>query len=289
MGSSKLFKKIRYAMRFIPDSAYIQINYFARFKHFAHLKNPETYNEKLNWLKLHDRNPLYTRLVDKYEVKDYVANVIGSEYIIPTLGVWDHFDEIDFDELPAQFALKCTHDSGGLVIVEDKEKMDKKSAKKIIESSLKHNFYYIGREWPYKNVKPRIIAEQYICDDQSDDLIDYKFMCFNGKVKSIFTCTDRHLENGLKVTFFDREWKKMRFERRYPFDNKKIKAPKNLSKMIELAEVLSSNIPFVRVDFYEINEKIYFGELTFYPGCGFEKFKPEKWDRIFGDWLELPK
>ena len=164
MSSSKILKKIKYAMRIIPDRAYIQMYYFAHFKKFCNLKNPKTYNEKLNWLKLHDKNPIYTRIVDKFEAKEYVKDIIGDQYIIPTLGAWDNFDDIDFDALPQQFVLKCTHDSEGLVIVKDKDKLDKEMAKNKIESALKQNFFYIGREWPYKNVKPRIIAEKYMED-----------------------------------------------------------------------------------------------------------------------------
>lgn len=149
--------------------------YFAHFKRFCNLRNPETYNEKLNWLKLHDRNEEYTKLVDKYEVKEYIASIIGEDYIIPTLGVWNHFDDIDFEKLPNQFVLKCTHDSEGLVIVKDKSKLDKVAAKEKIEAALKQNFYYIGREWPYKNVKPRIIAEKYMEDHVDGELRDYKF------------------------------------------------------------------------------------------------------------------
>ena len=186
MSSNKILKKIKYAMRIVPDKAYIQMYYFAHFKRFCNLRNPETYNEKLNWLKLHDRNEEYTKLVDKYEVKEYIASIIGEDYIIPTLGVWNHFDDIDFEKLPNQFVLKCTHDSEGLVIVKDKSKLDKVAAKEKIEAALKQNFYYIGREWPYKNVKPRIIAEKYMEDHVDGELRDYKFFCFDGQPKAMF-------------------------------------------------------------------------------------------------------
>ena len=171
----KLLKKIKYSLRFLPDSVYIQLYYFGAFRRFCNLKNPQTYNEKLNWLKLHDRNPLYTDLVDKYEVKRFVAKSIGNEFVIPTLGVWERFDEIDFDKLPNQFVLKCTHDSEGLAIVKDKSMFDRHTAKNKIETALKYDFFYIGREWPYKNVKPRIIAEKYMEDHIDGELRDYKF------------------------------------------------------------------------------------------------------------------
>lgn len=259
------------------------------------LENPQTFNEKLQWLKLHDHNPLYTTLVDKYAVKKYVADKIGEQYIIPTLGVWNHFDEIDFDKLPNQFVLKCTHDSGSVVVITDKSKLDKKAAKEKLEYGLRHNFYYCGYEWPYKNVKPRIIAEKFMIDDNrnnsaDDSLTDYKFMCFHGEVRCTFTCTDRRSADGLKVTFFDNDWKQLPFERHYPAaEIGSIVKPKQFHLMKELAEKLAQDIPFVRVDFYDVANKIYFGELTFYPGCGFEEFTPVKYDYLLGNWIKLPK
>ena len=251
------------------------------------LDNPQTFNEKLQWLKLYDRKPEYTTMVDKYAVKKYVADIIGEEYIIPTLGVWNPFDEIDFDKLPNHFVLKCTHDSGGIVICKDKNKLDLKSAKKKIEKCLKRNYYWSSREWPYKDVKPRIIAEPYMEDSKAHELIDYKFMCFNGKVKCSFTCSERFSKDGLKVTFFDKDWNVMPFERHYPVSKDSPKKPINYDKMIQFSEQLSKGIPFVRVDFYEINGQLYFGELTFYPGGGFEEFTPEEWDYKLGDFLKL--
>ena len=272
----------------MPDDEYLKRLFRYKMGYELNLDNPKTFNEKLQWLKLYDRKPIYTKMVDKYAVKAYVAEKIGAQYIIPTLGVWEHFDEIDFDKLPDQFVLKCTHDSGGLAICKNKATWDKKVAKTKLEKSLKRNFFYSGREWPYKNVKPRILAEQYMEDDESEELTDYKFMCFNGKVHCSFVCTERFTSGGLKVTFFDREWNKMPFERHYPASVKKITKPANYNKMIELAEVLSTNIPFVRVDFYETKKQIYFGELTFYPGNGLEEFTPLEWDYRLGSWIKLP-
>lgn len=253
------------------------------------LKKPQTFNEKLQWLKLYNRNPEYTKMVDKYEAKKYVADIIGEEYIIPTLGVWNNVEDIEFENLPNQFVLKCTHDSGGVIICKDKKNFNIENAKKKLKYSLKQNFYYKGREWPYKNVKPRIIAEEFMCDDNTDELNDYKFMCFNGKVKCSFTCTERRSSSGLKVTFFDNEWHKMPFERHYPSSDKEIKKPINYDLMLRISERLSQNMDFVRVDLYEINGKVYFGELTFFPGCGMEEFIPDKWDKTLGNWLELTK
>lgn len=270
----------------ISDEKYLKRKYKMRIGRELNLDRPKTFNEKIQWLKLHDRNPEYTEMVDKYEVKKYVAEIIGEEYIIPTLGVYDKFDEIDFEKLPKQFVIKCTHDSGGLVVVKDKSRMDLEAIRKKINRSLKRNYYYVGREWPYKNVKPRIIVEKYMEDNNTDELTDYKVMCFGGKAKMIFTCTER-FGDGLKVTFFDLDWNKLPFERHYPASKRIIPKPKNLRKMIELSEKMAKGIPFVRMDWYEINGKLYFGEYTFYPGSGLEEFTPEEWDTRLGDLIDL--
>lgn len=228
-------------------------------------------------------------MVDKYLVRQYISEKLGKEYLIPLLGVWNTFEDINFNGLPNQFVLKCTHDSGGLVICKDKESLNLKDAEKKIKQSLKRNFYYYGREWPYKNVHPRIIAEKYMADEFEKELKDYKMMCFNGKVLCSFVCTERYSNDGLKVTFFDKDWKVMPFERHYPKSKKIIEIPKKYDEMIYLAEKLAKNIPFVRVDFYEIEERIYFGEITFYPGNGMEEFSPEEWDYKLGSWLDLSK
>ena len=286
MSSSRIFKKIRYALRFLPDEWYIQLNYFAHFKRLCNFKNPVSYNEKLNWLKLHDKNPLYTRIVDKYEAKEYVAELIGDEYIIPTLGVWDRFDDIDFDALPDQFVLKCTHDSEGLAIVRDKNKLDKAAVKAKIEAALEQNFYYIGREWPYKNVKPRIIAEKYMEDHVDGELRDYKFFCFDGEPKALFIASER--ATSVKFDYFDLDFNHLDIKQKYPNADKPIRKPETFDQMIELSRKLSNGFPHVRVDFYEVDGKLYFGELTFYHFSGFMPFQPEKWDKVFGDWLKLP-
>lgn len=287
MSSNKVLKKIKYAMRFLPDEMYIQLYYFANFKKLCNLKNPTTYNEKLNWLKLHDRNPLYTTLVDKYAVKEYVAKIIGEGYIIPTLGVWEHFDEIDFDSLPSQFVLKCTHDSEGLVIVKEKSALDKSAAKDKIENCLRQNFYYIGREWPYKDVKPRIIAEKYMEDHVEGELRDYKFFCFNGEPKTMFVASDRASDH-VKFDYFDLDFNHLNIKQKYPHAEQPLRKPETFEKMIELARTLSKGFPHVRVDFYEVDGHLYFGELTLYHFSGFTPFEPNEWDNVFGDWLILP-
>lgn len=271
----------------LPDKKYLEYQYKRIFNKNLDLENPKTFNEKLQWLKLNDRNPKYVKMVDKYEAKKYVQDIIGKEYIIPTLNVYNSFEEIDFDELPKQFVMKCTHDSGGLIICKDKSKFNYKKAKKKINTCLKRNYFYYWREWPYKNIKPRIIIEKFMEEEKNEDLTDYKFMCFNGKVHYSFVCLNRNSESGLNVDFYDINWNKMNFERHYKNSNVILEKPKNYALMIELAEKLSKNIKFLRVDFYEINGKVYFGELTFYPGSGFEEFTPEEWDKKLGDLIVL--
>ena len=249
------------------------------------LDNPKTFNEKLQWLKLNDRDPSYTKLVDKYAVKEYVSNLIGEKYVIPTLGIWDDFDQINFENLPNQFALKCTHDSGSSIVCLDKKSFDYKKAREKLSRCLNSNFYYVGREWPYKHVKPQILCEKYIGDQQTRELLDYKIMCFNGRAKCSFICSDR--ESELKVNFYDREWNPMPFWRHYKKADREFPKPQNYEEMIALAEKLSGDLKFARVDFYNINGTIYFGEITLYPGNGFEEFHPVEWDEILGSWIDL--
>jgi len=274
--------------RLIPDKAYLKLKYRIIFGKKLNLNNPQTFNEKLQWLKLYDRNPMYTMLTDKYEVRKYVAEVIGEEHLIPLLGVWERFEEIDFDKLPNEFVLKPTHTSGDIFICKDKSKVDLTELRKIVNKWLKREYYWFHREWPYKNIKPRIIAEKYMVDESGIELKDYKFMCFNGKPKILFVVSNRHLEGGLKMDFYDLDWNLLPFERHYKRSGKVMPKPRSFNKMIEIAEKLSQGIPFVRVDLYEVDGHPYFGELTFYPGAGFEEFTPEEWDYIIGSWLQLP-
>lgn len=270
------------------DKLYLKIKYRLAMRKKLNIKNPQAFNEKLQWLKLHDRNPEYTKMVDKYEVRKYIAETIGEDYLIPLLGVWDSPEEIDFDSLPNQFVLKCTHNSGlGMCICKDKSQLDIEKVKQELAKGLKQNYFITSREWPYKNVKPRIIAEQYMVDESGIELKDYKIMCFDGEFKCSFVCSDRYEKGGLRVTFFDRKWNKLPFERHYPSSKKEIKRPNCYEKMIELAELLSKNMKFVRIDFYEIEGKIYFGEITFFPGSGMEEFTPEEWDYNLGKYITI--
>lgn len=272
----------------LSDEKYIKKKYNAWTGKKINLRNPKTFNEKLQWIKLYDRKPVYTTMVDKYESKNFVAEHIGEEHVIPNLGVWNSFDEIDFDKLPNQFVLKCTHDSGGLVIVRDKSKLDKEKARKKIEKSLARNYYLHGREWPYKNVKPRILAEAYMEDDSGNGLRDYKFYCFNGEPKFLYISEGLEDHSTAKISFVTLDWEFAPYERSdfRPFDKLPPK-PKCFDQMLEFAAKLSDGTDFLRVDLYEINGQVYFSELTFFPCGGLMPFKDMKHDEEIGEMLHL--
>lgn len=274
--------------QFLPDKLYLQMLYRRDFKKKLDLANPKTFNEKLQWMKLYDRRPKYTTMVDKYAVKKYVADIIGEQYIIPTLGVWNKPEDIEWDKLPSQFVLKCTHDSGGLVICRDKENLDKAAAIKKLKKSLKRNYFKTGREWPYKNVPRRIIAEKYMEDTNVKDLPDYKFFCFDGVVKALFIGTERG-SGDVKFDYYDADFNHLDLVQEHPMSGKKIPKPQHFEKMKELASKLSKGFPQIRVDFYNINGAIYFGELTLFHHGGVIPFHPEKWDYEFGSWIKLPE
>lgn len=275
--------------KLLPDALYIKIMYQRLLGRSLNLKKPKTFNEKLQWLKLHNRNPLYTMLVDKYAVKKWVADRIGERYIIPTLGAWKKFDEIEFEKLPNQFVLKCTHDSGSYVICKNKMSLDVCATQEKIVSALKRNFYYWGREWPYKNVPPRIIAEQYM-EDKNGAFVDYKFSCFNGYVDCVMVCLDRHL-NDVKFYFFDKDWnlKRLNVRGKNAPEDFTIPKPSCMDEMFEIAAKLSKDIPFVRVDLFECDGKVYFGEMTFYPDSGFDANLLPETDEYFGQLIDLSK
>ena len=308
LDSRGYFKKM-------SDIRYLKIAYKSSYNRVLDLKNPITYNEKLQWLKLYNRRPEYTKMVDKYEAKKYIADRVGKEYVIPTLGVWDRYEDIDFSLLPDKFVLKCTHDSGGLVVCRNKKTLDVTKVRDRIINSLNRNYYYAGREWPYKNIPPRIIAEKYMSDEdivvtesKSDlskitvqalqkehGLLDYKFMCFDGVVKAIFLDIGviDQVGGGHSETYYrniyDSEWNKLPFKEtrdHYPLE---IEKPACLDEMIRLAEKLSAGCPHLRVDMYYVQEKILIGELTFYHGSGLSNnFIPKEWDHTLGDWIKLP-
>ena len=274
----------------IPTKMWLSFRFKKRVGYKMDWKNPVTFNQKIQWLKVYNKNQEYTKMVDKVDAKIYVASKIGEEYIVPTLGVYEKFDDINFDALPNRFVIKCTHDSGGLVIVKDKALLDRASAKKKIEKALKANTYTVDREWPYKNVKPRIIVEQFLEDSKTNELRDYKFFCFNGEVKALFIATDRYKDGEeTKFDFFDENFNHLPFTNGH--ENAKIlpEKPQNFELMKELSKALSQGIPHVRVDFYEVDGKVYFGELTFSHWSGMTPFEPIEWDYKFGEWIKLPK
>lgn len=272
------------------DELYLKIVYWLSMGKKLNLKNPKTFNEKLQWLKLYNRKPEFTIMVDKVKVKEYVAQIIGEEHIIPTLGVWDNPDDIDFDKLPNQFVLKCNHNSGmGMCICRDKSKLNVAKVKKELRRGMWQDYYMTNREWPYKDVPRKIMAEKYMTNDNlTEELTDYKFFCFNGYVDCVMVCLDRHL-GDTKFYFFDKKWKLLRLN---PMGiaappNFTIPKPEKMDKMFEFASLLSKGYNFLRVDLYDINGQIYFGEMTLFPDSGFDPNILPKTDSYFGNLLKL--
>lgn len=274
--------------KFVPDKWYLSVMFKSVMGYWPDFKHPKTFNEKLQWLKLYDRRPEYTTMVDKYAVKKYVAAKIGEQYIIPTLGVWDNPEDIEWDKLPNQFVLKCTHDSGGLVICRNKLKLDKEAAKEKLRKSLLTDYYLNGREWPYKNVPRRIIAEKYIeSAPNTNDLPDYKFFCFNGEPRIIQLDFDRFKDH--KKNLYSTDWKLLPFSFNYPSHPECVfERPQCLDEMLLNAKKLSKGMPYCRVDMYCVNKQSYFGELTLFPASGFGKFDPFEYDKKLGDLISLP-
>lgn len=284
---------LRKYFQWLPDDLFLKALFRIKMNERLHLQNPRTFNEKLQWLKLYDRKTTYSMMVDKYAVKEYVSNIIGGQYVIPTIGVWDRPEDIDWDNLPEQFVLKTTHGGGsvGVVICLDKSTFNKKAAVESLNKSMKQNIYHISREWPYKNVKHRIIAEKLLkpTPDQKE-LMDYKFFCFDGKVNVMYIATNRQKQNGedVKFDFFDSDFNHLPF--RQCHDNAIVppEKPKSFEEMKLLASKLSKGIPQVRIDFYEVDGHPIFGEMTFFHASGFYAFTPRKYDEIMGDMINLP-
>lgn len=277
-------------LKFLPDKAYLSILYRAKFGKKIHWKAPKTFNEKLQWLKVYDHNPVYTTMVDKFEAKQFAAQRIGEQYVVPLLaGPWERFDQIDFEALPDQFVLKTTHDCGGVLICKDKSSLDRQAAKEFLEKHLKRDYYSTGREWPYKNVKPRIFAEAFLAELE-DDLRDYKFFCFDGVPKLMFIASERQSKDQeTKFDFFDMDFNHLSIINGHPNSPNPISRPENFEKMKELAAVLSKGIPHLRVDFYECSGRLYLGEMTFSHWGGLVPFEPEEWDEKLGSWIKLPQ
>ncbi len=271
-----------------PDRAFQKWDYKIHTGRKLNLRHPVTYQDKLQWMKYYYRNPILTKLVDKYGAREWVANKIGEEYLVPIYGIYNSWDEIDFSELPDTFVLKCTHDSGSVVICRDKKAFDFDSAKKKIEDGLARNQFYISREWPYKNVKPRIICEKFLKDDQNPDPPDYKFLCFDGHMKMMYVNTERRT-GVTRTNYYTPEFERVNIEiKPFPNNPKPDYKPAEFEKMIELAEILSKGFPFIRVDFNLINHKIYFGEMTCYDCGGRWLMEPDEYNYTFGEWITLP-
>ena len=279
---------VRFGFLF-SDERYLKIQHRLIFRRPLDLDNPVTYNDKLQWLKLYNHRPEYTTMADKVKVKQYVAERIGGQYVVPLLGVWDRPEAIEWDKLPEEFVLKTNHDGGsyGVVICKDKESFDQVKAIKRLKASLRRNTFMLGREWPYKNIQRKVLAEQFIEGDETGELPDCKFFCFDGKVKLLYLVT--HDKTGLQFDYYDEDFNLLDLERMYPNSVNKQTKPAHFELMKELAEKLSEGIPHVRVDFFEANDKVYFSEFTFFPSGGWAAFHPEEWDYTLGRFIELPE
>ncbi len=272
-------------LSFIPSAPYLKLVYRIKTGKTLHLKNPVGFNEKLNWLKLHEQHAEYTQLVDKLAVREYIRAKIGEEYLFPLLGSWDSFDDIDFDALPEKFVLKCNHDSGSVKLITDKTAIDKAELKTFFDRRLAMNAYCLGREYPYKDVKPRIMAEAFMEAPDGGGINDYKFFCFHGKPKIMFVATDRATD--VRFDFFDMDFNHLDIENIHEHSEKAVPKPACFDQMKALAETLCQGMKFVRIDLYEIGGKIYFGEFTFFHGGGFYLFNPPHWEKDLGDWIQI--
>ena len=275
-------------LKHIPSEKYLKRMYQISMGRELNLDEPKLYTEKLQWLKLYDHRPEYTVMVDKYAVKQYVADKIGPEYVIPLLGVWDRAEDIDFEALPDRFVMKTTHDSGTYIVCKDKSKLDIPATRKKMAKFLKRKYYDCNREWPYKNVKPRIIAEEYMEDSRFGELRDYKFFTFGGEPRVLYIAQGRGRGEPTVADFFDMEFNHLPFTIDHDMASVPPEKPDNFVLMQQLAAKLSQGTPQLRVDFYEVDGRVYFGEMTFFHCSGMESFHPEQWDRIFGDWVILP-
>ena len=271
----------------LPDKLYIRLLWWFKLDYGLNLKSPETYNEKLQWLKLNYRNPLLTSLADKYEVRSYIREKIGDQYLIPLLGVYDSAEQINWDELPDQFVLKCNHDSGSVIICTDKSSLDKNTVIKKLSRRLGTNATYnLLRVWPYKNIKRKILCEKYLAN-RPGELTDYKFFCFDGEPKAMFIATERN-SGDVKFDYYDINFNNLNIVQAHKQSEKKLSRPKGFDEMVRLSGILSQNIPHVRVDFYDIKGKVYFGEMTFFHHSGLVGFTPGSIDELWGSWIKLP-
>ena len=276
--------------KWLPDKAYLKLMFRLELKQKLNLEDPQTFNEKLQWLKLYYHRPDLTMMADKLAVKQHVASLIGEQYVVPLLGSWDDPAEIDWDALPRRFVLKTNHDGGnyGIVICKDKDRLDKAKAIRKLRASLKRNPYLLGREWPYKNIPRKVFAEQYLEEAGKQELTDYKFYCFDGKVRFLFIASGRQ-EGHITFDYFDENYRHLDVVQTHPPAAVPPEKPEHFELMIQLAEKLSEGLPHVRVDFYQVNGKVYFGEYTFFTHGGWAAFDPDEYDRLLGSYIHLPE
>ncbi len=279
---------VRFSFLF-SDVRYLKIQHRLIFRKPLELNNPITYNDKLQWLKLYDHRPEYSTMADKVKVKQYVADRIGEQYVVPLLGVWDRPEDIEWNKLPDRFVLKTNHDGGGfgVVVCKDKERFDKTQAVKRLRTSLRRNTYLLGREWPYVNIQRKVFAEQFIEGGETGELPDCKFLCFDGKARLLYLIT--HTESGTRQDYYDCDFNPLDLKGLYPQSLVKPQKPSNFELMKNLAEELSKGIPHVRMDFFEANDKVYFSEFTFFPSGGWAPFHPEEYDYKLGQYIKLPE
>lgn len=279
-------KILDYLDSILSVSLYLKIKFYLRVGYWPDLKNPQSFNEKLQWLKLHDIHPEYGKLVDKASVKEIVGKIIGEEYIIPTYGIYNTIDDIDWSQLPSRFVLKSTCDSGGVVICKDKEALDISVSIKKLKKAGEKDYSRFNKEYPYKYASHKYIAESYITDESDYELKDYKFFCFDGVPRFVQLDFDRQTNHRRNV--YDTEWNLLDLQIQFPKGHDRIfPKPKNFNEMLEVAAKLSAGIPHVRIDLYNVNGQIYFGEMTFFHGSGMEIFTPRKWDYEFGKYIQL--
>lgn len=288
--SRKFREKMMYALKWMPDAPYVRLFYLFATGKVLHLKHPITFNDKENWLKLYDRHDEYSILADKVKVKEHINSILGEGHVFPLLGAWKSFDDIDFSQLPQRFVIKCNHDSGSIKIINNKNELtdaDISEMRDFYTKRLKHNFFYAGREYPYKGVEPCIMAEQFMFDDSHPDtsVEDYKWFCFNGEPKLVYTVSDRSTD--ARNDFFDMEFNHLDITNIHPQSDKPIAKPAHFEEMKDICRKLTKGMKFVRLDLYEINGVVYFGEYTFYHGGGFSLIKPDEWERKLGDWINL--
>ena len=281
-----LIKRIaKFPTRILSDKGYVFLDYIRNLHSIPNLKQPKNFNEKLQYIKLYDHNPKYTKMVDKLAMREIIKEKIGEGYTVPVLGIWNSFEEIDFNTLPDRFVLKCNHDSGSYIICPNKELLDLDKAKKKISIALKHNYYYQNREWIYKDIKPQVFAEQFLKDNETDFLWDYKFFCFHGEPRIMYV--EQEAADNKTAAFFDMDKNFLDLEMDDPRPSLPPELPACFDRMKDISTVLSEGIPFLRVDFFVIKGKIYVGEMTFFHDGGFGKIRQKEWNLRMGSWIDL--